>query len=125
MHYTVDVRQDFFHRSDVADIGGDDLLANLGFAQRRNVNETNEWIAAAQPRAQRNSNLPGRASNEDTFHISSLAICCARPAEPALVGANISLRRWLQVLPREFYQFIAPRGAQRLDHIDVIATRPF
>src|SRR5260221_9146593 len=125
MHYTGDVRHDFFHRRDVADMGGNDPLASLGFAQRRNVSETNERIAAAQPRAQRGSNLPRRAGDEDTLHISSLAVCCARSAEPALVGANISLRRRLQVLPREFYQFIAPRGAQRLDHIDVIATRPF
>src|ERR1700757_3799417 len=51
-------------------------------------------------------------------------ICSRRPgtAKALLVGPDIGLGRWLEVASGQLDQFVAARGAQRLDHVEMVAA---
>jgi len=93
MRDAVDTLHSFFHRRDVADVGGDELFSALGFAQRRNVEVANQRIGATQTLPQCRSDLPCCAGDQYAFHVKSLVARYGTATKAAFVGANIGLRR--------------------------------
>ena len=65
MDDTIDAGCRLLHRRRVANVGREDFLALLGGVKRRNIEQTNKRIGAAQALAQGFADLAGRAGDEN------------------------------------------------------------
>jgi hypothetical protein len=68
MHNAIDAGRRLLHGRRVADVGGEDFLALLGGAERRNVKQANEWVRTAQALPEGFADLAGRAGDENARH---------------------------------------------------------